>query len=81
MLDKAIGNEDAILWTQNTGTLQLKKKSGLKVVDFGFATDAFELTSGINDLYQKGTFLLSVFCCPVDLLSEGARAILSKESK
>lgn len=81
MMDKIIGDNDAVLWTQNYSTIELKPKLNEKRVTLGFAADAFEYKDGVNDLMRKGIALFGAFVCDRSLLSEGANKLISEQTK
>ena len=81
MLDKSIGDDQVVMWTQNANTIELKKKLNEKRVTVGFAADAFESQDGVGDLMRLRGYLLGVVICDRTLLSEGAKNLVPETKK
>lgn len=79
MLSRTIGNDDVVLWTQNTNVFELKKKLNEKRVTFGFAADAFDRKDGVGDLMRE-PLVFGAIVCKKEILSEGARELVIKKN-
>jgi len=74
MIANTIGDDEVVLWTQNTSVFELKKKLNEKRVSFGFAADAFA-RDGVGDLMRNRS-LFAAIICDKSILSEGAKKLL-----
>lgn len=79
MLSNTIDDDEVVLWTQNTSTLELKKKLNEKRVTFGFAADAFERKDGVGDV-MRNRALFAAIICDKSILSEEAKRLLPQKA-
>lgn len=81
MISSLMSDDQVVLWTQNTSTIELKPKLNEKRVTLGFSADAFDRKDAVNDLMGLRGYLLGVVICDRSILSDGAKSLVPTKPK